>query len=460
MKLLDKVKKFIDEDELLEPGQKVVVAVSGGPDSVCLLHLLVALTRRENYQLAVAHLNHGLRGAESDEDEKFVRALARDLGLPYRTETVTVRDLARRSHLSLEAAGRLSRYQFLEKVAEEIGAQWIAVGHTADDQVETVLLNFLLGSALPGLIGMRSRQGKIVRPLLGVFRREVESYLRANHLASRQDSSNLDRRFTRNRLRLELIPLLERYNPNFRETIWRNSRLMNDDYEFISQSGEKLWEKIATVSRDRIDMNLKDWRALPASLRRYLLRAAISRLRGDLVGISLVHVEAAVELGLRGNSGSRLDLPRGLQIGKEYDTLYLQISSEERPRISETPLRVPGRTPISGTAWELSASLVKKVGEGSSCRQFFDYDQVGNHLSVRARLPGDRFMPLGMAGFKKLQDFLVDAKVPRDLRDTIPVVVASGQIIWLGGLRIDERAKVTPQTRRILKLELIKKDTH
>jgi tRNA(Ile)-lysidine synthase len=468
--LKPKVRQAIETLGFVRPGDVIVAGVSGGPDSVALVHALDSLRSHFGYSLHVAHLNHRLRGRESDQDALFVRHLADRLGLPVTVQARDVPALRRQRKLGLEEAARVARYQFFAELISRLGACCVAVAHTADDQVETVVQHWLRGAALAGLSGMRSmsiqRLGeawkdggpgevRVARPMLTVTRREVEAYVESHALPTRVDASNLDLRYQRNRVRLELLPFLERYNPNFRQAALRSASIAAQDYEYVQSQVLAAWSDVATVEGQTVVIDLDGWLRLPPSLQYYALRYAAIVLLGDAMDISSANIVAAVETMRDKPVGATVIWPRQIRVVKGYRDFRMRLGepAARQAIAGVNRLTIPGRTAAPGTSWEVIGNIV-----GQRCAQQgndpwhadLDFDVTGPELYVRKRRPGDAFVPLGMAGTKKLQDFLVDEKVPADERDAVPIVVSPAQIVWVAGHRIDERAKVTADTTRVL----------
>lgn len=476
----------------MSSGEVVVVGVSGGPDSLCLLHVLHGLRTDYTFDLHVAHLHHGLRGAEADADADAVRALAAGWSLPCSIEGADVPELARRNRMSIEETSRRVRYSFLGRVARAIGSHCIAVGHNADDQAETVLMHWIRGAGLSGLRGMlpvtalgewrlvETCDGdelfsdiRLIRPLLGVPRSEIEEYCADHGLVPRFDRSNLDRTYFRNWLRHEVLPMLASHNPNMREVILRAARVLADDYALLRSVLEETWTRVlCEETPERIVFDLAKWRALPASLQRSTVREAVHRLRRSLRDISFVHVENAVEVARVGAAGAQSTLPQGLVLALDYDQLVLG-SEDAAPVLPDWPLlaeacgpipvRVPGTMMLPTSAWQLETRLVGQSGLPSDWesnddqwRAYVDVQEAGSRLWLRTREPGDRFQPLGMGGRTvKLSDFFTNRKVPRTVRDRIPLLVSDTGIIWVCGYQIDEGARIRASTKEVLHLRFV-----
>ena len=465
--LAQRVLHFIQKEHLVSTPSCLLVAVSGGPDSVCLLHILAELREKLGITLHIAHLNHKLRGAESEADARYVSELAHRLGIPVTTEERDVKAHQARQHISLEEAAREVRYTFLSQVAQAIRAEEAAAGHTADDHTETILMHLVRGTGIKGLQGLKPRTQwqlagnsiTIVRPLLQISREETAEYCRQHHLAPRIDTSNLSLSPLRNRIRHQLLPLLKSYNPQVAEALQRTARIAGDDLGFIDQQCLQLWAEIAQKQGNVIIIDKQRLLKSPSVLRRYLLRMSIEKLVGNIKDIEMRHIEDIMSI-LTKPAGKRLDLPGGLIFAVEYDRYMLTQDRESLspfpPLEDEFPLKLPGETTLPG--WRIEAiitgpSIVKGKGIGlinNDLTAHFDLDKAGDRLSVRSRQRGDRFQPLGMSQPKKLGEFMIDAKIPQAWRGRIPIVCSQKHILWVVGWRIDDRAKVTEGTKRIL----------
>jgi tRNA(Ile)-lysidine synthase len=502
LKLESKVIDFIQRHSLISPEEVLVVGVSGGADSVCLLHVLAKWQKELGIKLHVAHLNHQLRRMESEADAKYVANLAGSLGIPITIDRQDVAAYRIKRKCSIEEAARELRYAFLAKVAKEVGANRIAIGHTKDDQVETILMHILRGTGITGLRGLapcspivHDRQGMsspasplssrakrsnllVIRPLLDITREETMSYCQEQRLDPRIDSSNLSLSFFRNRLRLQLLPLLRQYNPSVEQALLRLADIAKEDSAFLEQQASGLWDEVARPENNGVHLDKKHIANLPIALQRQLLRSAVAKLAGDVRDIEASHIEAIRSL-LNKPVGKRISLPHGLICHGEYDELVIASTAKQSqlpssscpfpPLLGEFPLKLPGKTAFPG--WKVIASIVREqvaslslrgvlsTSEGSCQSNLvadFDFHKTGIELFVRKRQPGDRFQPLGMNTPKNLHEFMVDAKIPLSWRDHVPIVCSPQQIIWVVGWRIDERVKLTEASKEILRLEFIK----
>jgi len=462
--LEEQVLGFIQQRQLISGDKKLVVAVSGGPDSVCLLHILAKLQKELKVRLHVAHLNHQLRGAESEADADYVSDLARQLGIPATIEGRDVKGYQAQQHLSLEEAAREVRYSFLTQVAKSIGADRVAVGHTMDDHIETILMHLIRGTGTRGLRGLqpytewKSKTDSIIiiRPLLEVSHQETEDYCQSHNLKPRLDASNLSLSPLRNRIRHQLLPLLKSYNPGIAEALLRTGQIAGDDIDFLDKEVARLWDGVAQEREKTIVLDKEKFDLLPPALKRYLLRTAAERLLGSAKDIEMRHIEEMMS-ALNKPAGKRLSLPGGLIFSLEYNRYLLASDSAALSPFpilkGEFQLKIPGETVLQG--WRIEAAIINReeMPEKDNFIAYLDWSKTSDRLVVRSRRRGDRFQPLGLAQPKKLNEFMIDAKIPRAWRQRIPIVCSPSQILWVVGWRIDERVKVGEDTKRILYLK-------
>ncbi len=459
--MLEQVKATIRKYHMYEPGDRVLVAVSGGPDSVALVHILKHLAGELQLDLYVAHLNHGLRGQESQDDAEFVRRLARKLELPAVIESKDVAGYALKNKLSAQTAAREIRYRFFEDAARQLGCNKLATGHNANDQAETVLFNFLRGTGPAGLAGIPPvRDGWITRPLIETKRTQIEEYCRDHGLEPRIDKSNLKNVYTRNRLRLELIPQLEReYNSNLVETLVRTGEIFRDEESYLEELTAKYLDQVRLPEKTgEIRFDLERFLDLPAAIQRRVIRRAWAELAGAEHNLGFTHLADSINILHYGHTGASLHLPLGITLNRLYGQFSLSRRSNEEISDYEYELRIPGQTPIPETGYTILSEMLE-TGAGFPKEEpeeiVIDLDLVKQPLKVRSRRPGDRFRPLGLNGSKKLKDFFIDSKIPRTERRLIPILVsADEEIIWVAGFRADRRWLATGETKRALKLKL------
>ncbi len=540
--MLETIAAYIERHHLLPPSGEIIVAVSGGADSLCLLHLLHRLCgpgkRYPELRLHAAHLNHKLRGEASAQDAAVVAQIATAWGLPLTVGELDVPALARQERRSLEDAARTARYRFLREVAR---GQPIAVAHHADDQVETLLLHWLRGAGLAGMVGILPRQQDIIRPLLEVSHAQTVAYCQQHQIVPLEDASNTDPRFLRNRIRHELLPLLESLKPGIRATLLRNAEVMRVDAEWIEAQVDASWPTVILEEQaDSIRLNLAALLALPLSIQRHLLRRVTARLCAGQSPLELRHyilIEQLLhaqhchpersegsQLDLHAqhchperSEGSQLDLPHQLHLISQAGEVTIERlqgnalipalpSQHEEHQVSRgvslpapwevgvanhahavsrgvslpppAGLPIPGRVEVPGTPWIAIAemlplglllevqqalsredwSLVWQLLPSTPDAVYVDAgvvgSEVGSNLQVRTRRPGDRIRPLGMAQEKKVQDVLVDKHIPRAARSHIPLFFSASHCVWLAGVCLDDRVRLTSRTQRLLRLSI------
>ncbi len=483
------VTTYIDKHQLLPPSGEIIVAVSGGADSLCLLYLLNRLCgtgkRYPEVHLHAAHLNHKLRGEASDRDASTVANIVESWGLPYIQGEVDVAVLARADRRSLEEAARSARYRFLREVAH---GQPIAVAHHADDQVETLLLHFLRGSGLTGMVGMLPHQQDIIRPLLEVRHAQTVAYCREHGIEPVEDLSNADPKFLRNRIRHELLPLLESFNPGIHSALLRNAGVIGVDVEWLESQIDACWPAVVISEQDDvIKLSIEALSSLPLSLQRHLLRRVTAHLCGGQSPLEIRHYTLIEQLlGYHDRQERTLHLPHELLMVRSFTEIMFKrqrssttthdIAIFEQQNEEASLLHIPGRIKVPGSPWiataePVDAELMAKVRDAlrledwsevwrllPSTRHavYVDADVAGSFLEVRRWKPGDRMQPLGMQHEKKMQNIFVDKYVVRSDRGSIPIFFTASHCIWLAGVCIDERARLTNKTQQALRLAIIK----
>lgn len=447
----------------------LVVAVSGGPDSTALLYCLADLKDDLGLLLHVAHLNHDFRGKEAQEDALFTTHLAIRLGLPYTVEKVDTRSYQKHHGISsFEEAARFVRYDFLSAVAKDVRAAAIALGHTANDQVETILMHIIRGTGLKGLNGMseisswynprKGSHGTLFRPFLQATRQHILTYCKNMELPFREDSTNISIDLTRNRIRHELIPLLETYNPRIHQSISRLARIAISSLDFSRTEVDKIWSSISETNMTSISFRIGKIKTLHPYIQGLLFQRAYKELSGDLRRLAEHHIASMVKI-VTNPVGSKIYLPKGLTCWIENKTIKLGLwetsgQPEQYPAIVQPyTLNIQGTTCIPG--WIVRSEMIpvpsnpKMVDPMAS---YFDLDALGTQITLRTRQPGDRFHPIGMARGKSLNRFLIDEKIPLNHRDALPLLMSDQNIIWVVPFRSSEIAKVKTGTKRAVKI--------
>ncbi len=468
MGIIDSVRRTARRHGLLPAGSRVAVALSGGADSVALLHVLLELATDEHFQVAgVVHLNHQLRGPESDADELFCRQLASSRGLPAHVERADVAARARTEHISIEHAGHLARHEVFERAAAGLGATRVAVAHTRHDQAETFLLRLLRGAGPRGLGGMRPEWGIVIRPFIETSRDDVRAFVREKGLAFREDASNADVSIPRNRIRHELLPLLEeRFAPGVVDVLDRDAAIAREDAEYLDEAARIAAARIVSRAGRAVELDGDLLMREPAAIARRVIRLAQQSISGDrFVGFEAT--EAVLRFAVSKSTG-QLDLP-GHRVNRRGRYLVLTSSRgrETPPPAPEFsyPLEVPGqvRVPEAGCAISATSAAVPAGGSPADVWRLAGTDlavleagALAPPLSVRNRRPGDSFRPLGLHGHKKLQDLFVDKKVGRVEREITPVIVDStGRIVWVAGHVMAEEFRVTDATKDVVILKRV-----
>ncbi|MFC1898990.1 tRNA lysidine(34) synthetase TilS [Chloroflexota bacterium] len=464
-----RVLRSIQENNLLKGQERLLVAVSGGPDSVCLIHILANLCKELDISLHIAHLDHQLRGKESTTDAEYVSQLAKDLNIPATIEQRDVTAYQIKHHLSPEEAAREVRYRFLSQAALATGCDYVTVGHTADDNIETILMHLIRGTGIKGLRGLQpvshwpyeNDNLTLIRPLLLLSRQEAANYCEYCQVTPRLDSSNLSLSPLRNRIRLKLVPLLESYNPQVAEALLRTARIAGEDISFLDKETALVWDKIIRRQEQTIILDKKGFLNLHPALKRHLLRQVIEDLLGNLKDVETRHIEIIMNF-LAKPAGKALNLPGGLVFSVDYDRYLLILGEADLSPFlvlePEANLTIPGETTTSG--WHITTSIIERtdmaINDEDSFTAYLDMGKTGTELLVRPRRPGDRFQPLGMRETKKLGEFMIDERIPVSWRKHIPIVSTPHGISWIVGFRIDERFRVDSNTSQILRLKFVR----
>jgi tRNA(Ile)-lysidine synthase len=471
MDLLDRVRRTIRRHDLARPSRRVVVALSGGPDSMALLHLLLRLEESGELRVAgVAHFNHQLRPAAAS-DEAFCRDVSASVGKPFFADREAVAERARRERRSLEDAARTARHAFFERARVHFNADLVALGHTKDDQAETFLLRLLRGAGMRGLAAMHPRREALIRPLIECRRTELRDYLDTTQAACVHDESNDDLTIPRNRVRAELLPVLERFNPAIVSVLASEAEIAREAWQWMDAEAVRLAQQICSHEADDVwRLDADALRRAPIALARLVLHQAMSAASGGRP-VPFHHVERALELSRKG--GGRIDAP-GHRVERDGAAIVLRRKPADvvgrwtppargRTNFFEYPLSIPGEVALPEARLLVSAEFGSAPAIdggsavlGSGTVALVRKDRCSDTLSVRNRRPGDRFRPLGLNGrHKKLQDFFVDRKVARPQRDFVPLVVdGTGRIVWVAGYALDEEFRVTSPAEAVVILRL------
>ncbi len=459
--LEQQVRDTIDRFRMIPCGSRIVAAVSGGLDSVVLLRILHGLADELGFSITVAHLDHALR-VDSVEDATFVKELGAELGLPVVTERIDVGAVATSRRMGIEEAAREARYAFLDRTAGGIGAGRVALGHTADDQAETILFRLARGTGLEGLRGMDAVSGKIIRPLLYTSRADVRGYAESHGLRWREDATNLDLRFSRNRIRQRVLPELRAVNPEADKALQRAGTLADEALDAVAYLVADLWPKLGPREESgRVELSRAALAALPESVQAFVLREGFRRARGTLRGLERAHVLAARQLVTQAAPTAALDVPQA-RVDVIADRVLIRgelpiIESAHAWSVS-LPL---GHTvlPEQRLAVDVSVEPLSRRGEipeADEWTELADADSISFPLTLRTRLEGDRFSPLGMDRDVRLKDFLINQRIPRAQRAVLPLLYDQEKLVWVVGVRLSERVKVNRSTTRVLRMRVVR----
>lgn len=443
--MLEQMKKTIQAYGLLKTGDSVVAAVSGGPDSVALVHALASLREEYEWRLAAAHLDHQFRGEESKEDSRYVQRLCAEMNIPCFVESIDVPRFITETGLNLQEAARQVRYRFLMQVAKEMGDAKIATAHHADDQLETMLMRLVRGTSVEGLSGIPLRRHEnnidIVRPLLEVSRDQIERYCKEHGMIPRQDQSNFSDKYLRNRIRLHWIPLMRQENPQISDTTAQLASLLREENDYLRQESEaNLSSIVEDWSANTIIIRQNDFLTHHLALQRRMIKLILSYLlKSDIKETGYVHIENIREIIEGANPAACIHLPGQLQVRREYQrVIFSSISDTTSIPPYIYSLNIPGQTyipEIDRTIHCYYGSRDEKQHLPQGVFAVFDPAIVKGKLYVRQRRAGDRIQPLGMLGTKKVKDVLIDKKIPRDKRDRIPLLTDDEHILWIPGVK-------------------------
>jgi tRNA(Ile)-lysidine synthase len=455
--LIELVLKTIKENNMFSKGDKVIVAVSGGPDSICLLHILNALKEELHITLYAAHVNHCLRGAESDGDEYYVKKFCENLNIEFRSKKVDINRIVETKKISSEAAGREARYEFFYSLKSQFKAQKIAIAHNSNDQAETILMRIMRGTGMEGLIGIRPvRDNIFVRPLINCTREKIEKYCLNNNLSPRIDKTNLQPIYARNKIRLQLIPYIqENFNDDIVEVLNRLADTVKADNDYLEEIAKEKYKKYCDVNKEKVIISKEAFLEHEAIVAR-IIRLSLYNVSGNLYNFEKVHIHDVICVQ-KHSTGKMLMLPNKIHVKNNYGDICIYKRQQQNIKnndgeyilhsgineLKDINLKITLATTENLNSFELNKETFVK---------YFDYDKIKGDILIRYRREGDRFTPLGMRGSKKLKDLFMDLKIPKDERDKIPLICFGNEIAWVIDYRLSEFFKVNKNTKRILKI--------
>jgi tRNA(Ile)-lysidine synthase len=450
--VLSRVKEY----SLINKDENIVIGVSGGPDSMALLYVLLEIKDEIGFNIHIAHINHGVRGEAADNDQLFVERMAKQLGLPYHTKNVDMILYGKEKGISAEEAGRELRYGFFREILQKCGSGKIAVAHNMNDQAETLLMRFLRGTGIDGLKGMEFILGDIIRPILGISREEIEDYIKLNNIETVLDHTNLMPIYTRNKVRLELIPYIEEnFNPNIISTLWRTSTISMIDSNFLEKySKERYNEIVKKQDKDSVILDGKKFLGEDRSIQQRIIRNAILGINDSLQGITEAQITNILNLFLTIDTGKECHISSNIVGRTSYENFIIEknIIKEERNYLYD--INLGGITSIKDLGYSFDISLITRAEleniDKIKNTKYFNFDIIKGSLKIRNRKNGDRIRPYGMKGTKKIKDYFIDEKIPKELRDKIPLLVDAENILWVVGYRTSEEYKVTEDTKEVL----------
>lgn len=462
-----KVLAYIIENNLIESGDRILVALSGGPDSVCLLDILIKLKETLNIEIGAAHLNHMLRGEDALGDEEYVRRICKDLDIPYYIKQVDINKYAKENKLSSEMAGRSARYDFFDEIINKYGFNKIATAHNANDQAETILFRLMRGSGLEGLGGIKvSRDNKIIRPILCLSRDEVEAYIEKQGLNPRIDKTNFEKIYNRNKIRLDILPYIkENFNADIVQTLNRMSTLLQKDNEYLEKEAEKYYEKYCLKSEKHFILKKQLFNKEEAITSRVIRNALVEYSKSNY-DFEMKHISEISYLAKK-NSGKRVDLPNKIYAENIYGDIY--IKKRIKKQILDNKLEIViNKNDIDGKKvefynYKIEFSVIDNnkdtlLYKKDPLKKFFDFDLIEDSIVIRKRKDGDKMIPLGMKGSKKIKDIFIDSKIPKEQRDFIPIIEFDNSIAWLTGIKVSEDYKVNNKTKNILMIYIERED--
>lgn len=448
-----KVKNTIISNNLIDKGSTLICGISGGADSVFMLHILDKLKAQLDFDIVITHIHHGLRGEEADRDLEFSKSLANDLDYDFYFTHVSMSDYAKENRITEEEAGRILRMNFFQSIAKKYDKALIALAHNFDDQAETVLQRIIRGSGIRGLKGISYKRDNIIRPVLDCKRSEIEAYLKNNDLKYMTDSTNLLSLYTRNKLRLEIIPKIKELNPAFSESIVRISKISDELYSYIESEANKIFDEISIIDDNKISIDLKELLKQNIVIKKELIFLAIEKLNKTREGITAKHLDSILEL-MNLQTGKMLNNIPKITVLKDYENLVFNKKEYFQSKNFDFELKL-GKNYYKEIDNFIECEILKNGFEKTADRYTYiiDRDKIKGQLRIRNRKAGDKIKPLKMNGTKKVKDIFIDAKVSKEMRDFIPIVCDAEKLIWIIGFKKSDEVKIEKNTKNFLKIK-------
>lgn len=458
----NKVIETVRREGLIEKGDRVIVALSGGPDSVCLIHILSKISKEYGFTIYAAHFNHQIRGLAAHRDALYSMELCDSLGIRCFLKSVDVPSYAKEKKLTMEEAARILRYEMLFQLKKETGSDKIAVAHNLDDQAETVMMRIMRGTGLNGLKGMDYRRPDgIIRPLMDVLKADIEKYCKDNQLEPRIDHTNLEDEYTRNKIRIHLLPYIEKeYASNIKEILSRMANSLREDSQYIESTADEIYERVSSViDRDTVRIDLDLIESEDISITKRILRNAYRQIEGSYNGLETVHLDGILDLIQSPRKEARINLPKGIIADRKASYLYIT-RNEIKTELIEYEIEIPINSSIiieelgiKVEAQKISKEKSKLFSTGN-CTKSFDVEKISGKLTIRNRRNGDKIKPLGLGGTKKVKDILIDSKVPLEKRNSVPVICDEEKILWLAGYCMSDEAKISDSTKDVVRISI------
>lgn len=460
--VLEKVKNTIEKYRLLEPKDRVIIGLSGGADSVFLLMMMKELMQEYDLEIYAAHLNHQIRGMEAQKDAAFCVSLCDEFAIPCFVKAIDVPKFCKENNYSIEEGARVLRYNMFFELKEQLMADKVAIAHNQDDQAETILMRMMRGTGLDGLRGIEyKRLDGIIRPIMDISRNEIENYCRENEVQFRTDKTNFEDVYTRNKIRLHLIPYIkEHFNPNIKVSLSRMANLIREDSDFLSQEADKAFSQACLFeSKDQVHLKIESLLDNDISIFNRIVRKSIEKILTNLIGIESVHIDYVFNLLEKGKTGSYISLPRGIFVYRKNEEIWFTNRKIESTQLSyERDIVLGKRIQILEANIEVFASIITQDQMKSESKKdgvkYFDFKKVSGKLRIRNRRNGDKIRMLGLGGAKKIKDLFIDLKIPKEKREEIPIVEDAKGILWVVDHRISEDYKLTLLSDKILRIEV------